>query len=267
MEHIDTEDTSKPSSQNTKKEKKEYKIIKHELTTKHLTQAGSKFSKYCELIIGKRGLAAFLKYELLTCFLTNWPGALGIYLRSIFYRFLFKKIGKGVSLGRNITVRHPHKIAIGNNVVIDDNCMLDAKGTENKGIEIKDGVFIGRNTILSCKDGDITLNENTNIGFNCELFSASYLNVGKNTLVAAYVYFVAGDHTFNIINKPITEQEGKSQGINIGENCWFGTKATVFDGINIGDNVIIGASAVVNDDIPSFSIAVGIPAKVIKNRS
>ena len=55
------------------------------------------------------------------------------FLRGIFYKFLFKKVGKSVSFGRNITVRHPNKIEIGNNVVIDDNCMLDAKGKDNKG--------------------------------------------------------------------------------------------------------------------------------------
>jgi acetyltransferase-like isoleucine patch superfamily enzyme len=51
-------------------------------------------------------------------------------------------------------LRHPHKI-IGDNVVIDDLCCLDAKGTDNRGITIGNGVFVGRNTILSCKNGDI----------------------------------------------------------------------------------------------------------------
>ena len=50
----------------------------------------------------------------------------------------------------------PHKIRIGDNVVIDDNCLLDAKGDANSGHHASaDGVFIGRNTILSCKNGDI----------------------------------------------------------------------------------------------------------------
>ena len=54
-------------------------------------------------------------------------------------------------------LRHPHKIRIGDNVVIDDNCLIDAKGESNAGIRIGSGVFIGRNTILSCKNGDIEL--------------------------------------------------------------------------------------------------------------
>jgi len=243
-----------------------YKIIEDNVRSKQLTTGVSKFRKYQEFIVGKKGFVSLIKYELLTSIFSNWHGALGIFLRSIFYRFLFKKVGKGVSFGRNITIRHPNKIVIGNNVVIDDNCMLDAKGTSNRGIEIKDGVYIGRNTILSCKDGNITLNENANIGFNSELCSGSELIIGKNTLIAAYVYFIAGDHIHDIVDKPIIDQLGKSKGIIVGDNCWFGAKALIFDGVNIGNDSIIGASAIVNKDIPPYSIAVGVPARVIKSR-
>ena len=70
--------------------------------------------------------------------------------------------------GVNVTLRHPHKIHIGDNVVIDDHCCLDAKGTDNRGITIGNGVFVGRNTILSCKNGDIVIEDRANLGFNCE---------------------------------------------------------------------------------------------------
>ena len=50
------------------------------------------------------------------------------------------------------------------------------------------------------------------------------------------------------------------------DNCWFGAKALIFDRVKIGNNSIIGGAALVNNDIPEYSIAVGIPAKVIKNR-
>ena len=228
--------------------------------------AGSKFKKYCDFFVGKRSLLSFLKYEIITCLFANWPGAAGIFLRGIFYKFLIKKVGKGVSFGKNIVLRHPNKIIIGNNVVIDDNCMLDAKGITNNGILIEDGVFIGRNTILSCKDGDIILRENVNIGFNCDIFSGKKIELGKNTLVAAYVYFVAGNYVYDSADKPVNEMDSLCKGIYIDENCWFGAKALIFDGVNIGKNSIIGGAAVVNEDIPEYSIAVGIPAKVIKNR-
>ncbi len=76
-----------------------------------------------------------------------------------FTRWLLGSCGRNVVFGQNVVLRHPHKIHIGDNVVIDDNCLLDAKGEGNDGIRIGSGVFIGRNTILSCKDGDIDLED------------------------------------------------------------------------------------------------------------
>ena len=89
------------------------------------------------------------------------------------------RCGRNVVFGQNVVLRHPHKIHIGDNVVIDDNCLLDAKGDAQRGIRIGNGVFIGRNTILSCKNGDIELADGANIGFNCEIFSASRVRVGR----------------------------------------------------------------------------------------
>ncbi|MDD3520894.1 MAG: DapH/DapD/GlmU-related protein [Actinomycetota bacterium] len=243
------------------------KKINEEVRSKTLTKSGgSKFKKYCDFFVGKRGFFAFLKYEIITCLFASCPGAVGIYLRSIFYKLLLKKVGKGVSFGKNIVLRHPNKIIIGNNVVIDDNCMLDAKGSTNKGIIIEDGVFLGRNTILSCKDGDIILRENVNLGFNCDIFSGRKIEIGKDTMIAAYVYFVAGNYVYDSADKPATEMDTVCKGIYVGENCWFGAKALIFDGVNIGRNSIIGGAAVVNEDIPEYSIAVGMPAKVVKSR-
>ncbi|MHB1346012.1 MAG: DapH/DapD/GlmU-related protein [Candidatus Humimicrobiaceae bacterium] len=243
------------------------KNINGNVRSSHITGGGgSQAGKYSDLVVGKKGIAALLKYEFLVSAFAGWPGALGILLRKIFYRFLFKKIGKGVVFGRNVTIRHPNRIIIGDNVLIDENCMLDAKGIENNGIVIKNGTYIGRNTILSCKDGDIILDENVNIGFNCEVQSSSYVSIGKNTLLAAYVYIIAGDHAHEPDEQSLDLVQGTSKGIIIGDNCWLGAKSTVLDGINIGNDTIIGASAVVNKDVAPFSVAVGIPAKVIKNR-
>lgn len=226
----------------------------------------SKFFKYINLFVGKKSIWTLIKYEVITLLFSNIPGAIGILLRNTFFPLLFKKVGKNVSFGKNLTLRHPYKISIDDNVVIDDNCMLDAKGIDNKGILIQSGSFIGRNSILSCKNGNIIIEKNVNIGFNSEIFSASNVTVGENTLIAAYVYVVGGDHKYNLADKPISEQGRVSKGITIGKNCWLGAKSVILDGVKIGDNSIIGAGAVVNQDIPPFSIAVGIPAKVIKDR-
>ena len=63
--------------------------------------------------------------------------------------------------------------------------------------------FVGRNTILSCKNGDIELGEGANIGFNCEIFSASRVRIGANALLAAYCYLIGGDHDFSDASRPV----------------------------------------------------------------
>jgi acetyltransferase-like isoleucine patch superfamily enzyme len=226
----------------------------------------SKVDKYRDLVIGRPGWGALIGFEIVTL-LSAWvPGALGLFLRSKLYPLVLGSVGQNVVFGVNVTVRHPHKIAIGDNVVIDDACCLDAKGTDNKGIQIGTGVFVGRNTILSCKNGDIIVDDHANLGFNCEIFSASRVRIGKSVLMAAYTYLVGGDHLFDRVDIPVLEQGRTARGIDVADNAWLGTHVVVADGSRIGRDAIIGAGAVVIGDIPEFSIAAGIPAKVIRDR-
>jgi serine acetyltransferase len=119
--------------------------------------------KYCDLIIGQRGLWPLFKFEMIILLCQNTPGALGLLLRSKLYPRLLKRCGHNVNFGMGIVLRHPHKIEIGDNVVIDDLCVLDAKGFDNTGIRIGSGVFIGRGSIMSCKNGNIVLDDNVNL--------------------------------------------------------------------------------------------------------
>jgi len=150
--------------------------------------------------------------------------------------------------------------------VIDDNCLLDAKGTSNSGITIGDGVFIGRNSILSCKNGDIQIEDGANIGFNCEVFSASRVRVGPQVLVAAYCYVIGGDHDLSDPSAAVLEQGRRSAGISIGAGAWLGAGAKILDGVSIGDRAVIGAAAVVRDSVPDGAVAVGIPARIVSQR-
>lgn len=226
----------------------------------------SKVDKYRDLVIGQPGLWPLIKYELITLFASWVPGAAGLFLRSKLYPRLLGRVGRNVVFGVNVTIRHPHKIAIGDNVVIDDACCLDAKGTDNQGIVIGDRVFVGRNTILSCKNGDIVIEDDANLGFNCEIFSASRVRVGKSILMAAYTYLVGGDHLYDRVDIPVLEQGRTARGIDVGDHVWLGTHVVVTDGSQIGRDAIIGAGAVVVGEIPEFAIAAGIPAKVMRDR-
>jgi acetyltransferase-like isoleucine patch superfamily enzyme len=222
--------------------------------------------KYAELVVGRSGFGALLKYELIVTFSQSWPGALGLAIRKALYPMLLGSCGRNVIFGQHVVLRHPHKIHIGSNVVIDDNCLVDAKGESNHGIRIGNGVFVGRNTILSCKNGDIELADAANLGFNCEVFSASRVTIGKGVLMAAYSYVIGGDHDFSDPSKPVLEQGRTSSGVAIGDGVWIGAGAKILDGLSVGDGAVIGAGAVVRENVPASAIAVGIPARVVGSR-
>ena len=222
--------------------------------------------KYAALIVGRPGWDALIKHEAVVLLSQSVPGALGLALRKVLYPMLLGACGRNVVFGQNVVLRHPHKIHIGDNVIIDDNCLIDAKGESNTGIRIASGVFIGRNTILSCKNGDIDLGEGANVGFNCEIFSASRVRIGRNVLVAAYCYLIGGDHDFSDTSRPVLEQGRKSSGITVGDGSWLGAGSKVLDGVEIGAHAVVGAGAVVRDSIPERATAVGVPARVVTQR-
>src|SRR5262249_50964794 len=156
------------------------------------------------------GWLDLVKYELVVLLTQSVPGALGLALRKVCYPWLLGSCGRNVIFGQHVVLRHPHKIYIGDDVVIDDHCLLDAKGRENGGIRIGKRVFIGRNTICSCKDGEIEIRDGANIGFNCEVFSASRVVIGEGTLVAAYAYLVGGDHAAEDSSRGVLDQGRRS---------------------------------------------------------
>ena len=242
--------------------------MKKPMDTQDILTAGesSKLQRYQALVIGEKGIWSLIKYELVTLLSTWIPGALGLLLRSKLYPVLLGSTGRGVVFGSNVVLRHPGKLRLKSNIVIDDNSVLDAKGSDNHGIDIGDNVFVGRNTIIYCQNGDVEIGDNANIGSNCQIFSARKVRIGKNVLVAAYTYLVGGGHIYEDPDLPIIEQGRTATGIEIGDNVWLGASVKVLDGVTIGEGAIIAAGAVVTEDIPAFAIAGGIPAKVIKLR-
>lgn len=233
-----------------------------------LTDPGkSALRKYQDLVVGLPGLWALAKYEFLTTLLGPLPGALGLVVRQKSYKFLFGRVGRGVVIGKSVTIRHGHKIRLGDNVVIEDYAVLDAKGTDNKGIVIGDNVMIGRGTVISCKNGDISIGDNTNIAMQCFIQSARQVTIGRNNLFSAYCYLIGGgDHKTDRTDVPIIAQGQVVRGITLEDNCLLGAGAKIQDGVHIGRDAIIGTGAVVRDNVCQFGVAVGIPAKVIRRR-
>lgn len=227
----------------------------------------SPLAKYQDLFVGSRSLWRLFLYETLLL-ASGAPGAAGFALRKLCFRPLLGRVGRGTVFGRNVVLRHPHKIVIGENVVIDDNVVLDAKGTGNTGIVLGDGALVSRNSILSCKGGDIVVGSGSKIGINCLVHSESRVDIKADVTVAAYCYLLAGgNHEFDRLDVPVLGQPSYHKGgVSIGEGSWLAARVTVLDGVAIGRGVVVGAGAVVRDPLPDNAIAVGMPAKVSRFR-
>ncbi len=238
-----------------------------ECKVKELTK-GSASGAYRVLMYGDMGIGRIIWAEILFTLIGGMGGAMGLFLRMKLYPSLFKSCGRKVVFGKNVTIRHPHKILLGDGVVLDDNCVVDAKGADNAGIVLRDRVYVGRNTIIYCKNGDIEIGENVSLSANCIVFSSNRLVMKKNSVVAAFAYLLSGGEYDLDDPTPLALQKGTcTKGpLEIGEDCWIGAGAKVLDGACLGDRVVLGAGAVATRPLPADSIAVGVPARVARTR-
>ena len=238
----------------------------HKTTVRQILDEGqsSAAQKYRAMVLGDVSWFELALYELSNLFFNSVPGALGVFLRRKVYRYLFRACGANVVIGRNCTFRHPGKIVIGNGVVIDELCCLDARGTLDHGLVLGDRVVVNRLCAIRSKGGDITIGNNVNIGAGSQLISQSGIIVGDGAVIAGDCYLSAGTYDIEEIGKPTSERQSKSTGpIHIGENVWLATRVTILDGVEVGDSAIVSAGSVVNRNIPARSVAHGNPAEVV----
>ena len=147
--------------------------------------------RYRRMFVGSDSTAALIRYELLTSFLGPLPGALGYYLRARAFPALFASTGRGVLLGRSLTLRCPGRVHLGDHVLVDDMVVLDAKGPRSR-IDIGDSVLIGRGSILSCSDATISLGDYVSIGPFSHFASKSSIRIGSGVGIGSDVHVIAG---------------------------------------------------------------------------
>ena len=166
--------------------------------------------------------------------------------RNIYYRSLGMKLDGYVWLRKVEIPRNHQSIAIASKSALDRGVVLLCNGEASiqPQISIGTATYINRNTFIDAILS-VTIGEHCAIGPNC--------------------YITDHDHGMDLERKPL-EQPMIAQPTKIGDRVWLGAKVIVLKGVTIGDDVIIGAGSVVTKDIPSQTVAVGIPAKVIKQR-
>jgi acetyltransferase-like isoleucine patch superfamily enzyme len=233
----------------------------------------SAMEKYMALTLGRQSVWGLMLFELRMLLLCNLPGALGIALRKIFYKRMLGRMGRGVVIGRGVTIRHPHRIRLGDGAIVDDYVVLDGKGDREVTIDVGANCIIGRNVVLSCKQvaetsGRIVLKDQVNISVNCTLISESELVVGEKALIAGHCYLNAGgNHGLDRLDLPILDQPMVHRGgISVAPGAWLGASSVLLDGAEVGENAVVAAGAVVTGKVDAFTIAGGVPAKLLRDR-
>ncbi len=153
-------------------------------------------------------------------------------------------------------VRHPFegellealdegRLRIGEGTMLEPGCWLTL--APEAEIEIGAGCFLNRNTMLAALER---------------------IEIGDHTMLANGCFVGDSAHRFDDPETPVTQQGFTSKGpVRIGSNCWLGVNVAVTSGVTIGDRCVVGANSVVTQDLPANVIAVGAPAKVLKNIS
>jgi acetyltransferase-like isoleucine patch superfamily enzyme len=127
-------------------------------------------------------------------------------------------------------------------------------------------VHLGDETRLRAHEGTLRIGDKVvfarDVTVNCYLD----IEIGASTLIADWTYICDFDHKTEDLGLPIKDQGLVKSPVRIGPDCWLATKVTVTRGADIGRGVVIGANSVARGNIPEYSVAVGIPAVVVRNR-
>jgi acetyltransferase-like isoleucine patch superfamily enzyme len=225
-------------------------------------------ARYQRKVLASGGLFALLQYEFITALASNAAGAVGYFLRKLLFPALLRSSGRSTIFGRGMVLRHPDRIDIGEGTAIDDNVMLEAGGGGEEGIRIGADVIISRGCVIQAKTAPVAIGDRSDIGCNVIISSISGVELGRAVLVGGNTYIGGGRYKTDDLDELMIDQGLESKGpVIIEDDVWLGAGVVVIDGSRIGHGSIVGSGAVVTGTIPPFSIAAGVPARVIKTRA
>ena len=161
----------------------------------------------------------------------------------------FAELGRGTALETPIRLLGERRIAIGSDVFVGPGCWLQTidEGGDAVALWIGDG---------------------SNIAGNCVISAMSHVRLGKKVLLARNVYISDHIHAYEDPTTPVLDQGvARVEPVDIEDGAWLGQNVVVCPGVRIGRGAVVGANAVVVDDVPDFSLAVGAPARVVREFS
>ena len=111
------------------------------------------------------------------------------------------------------------------------------------------------------------IGKSSEIGERCRISIANSLEIGEKVLLSPNVYITDCDHEYRNVDVPVIDQGvvQRGQKVSIGEGSYIGINTVIVGNVKIGKHCVIGANSVVTKDVPDYCVAVGSPARVIKD--
>lgn len=147
------------------------------------------------------------------------------------------------------TLYNEHYIHVGSGTMIGPHCTLSA------------GMMPGQ---ICITDPVVSIGDRCLIGKGSAVVGHFSITIGNDVWTGHNVYITDQNHGYEDVTRPIGTQSMPEKPVTIGDGSWIGYGSVVLPGASIGDHVVIGANSVVTGEIPSYSVAVGSPAKVIR---
>jgi len=172
--------------------------------------------------------------------------------------------------GKRTHIKYSSMLKLNGTTTLGTGVTLECLGKQGielgKNVNIPDGCFIRCTGVISNLGQGIKIGNNTGLGHNNFINGQGGVIIGDDVIIGPYVKILSENHVFSVIDSPIRTQGVTRQGITIKSDVWIGANVTILDGVTIGKGCVIGAGSVVSKSIPEFSIAIGVPCKVVKTR-
>jgi acetyltransferase-like isoleucine patch superfamily enzyme len=212
------------------------------------------------------GAGSYLRQELVTSLLGWVPSLPGLAARGLAYRLILDMDGTP-AIEQSVRIRFAENIRLGKNIFLDHGVYLHACPS---GIEIGDDTLVMHGSILHVYNfrdlphAGISIGRRVIVGEQTVIRGQGGVTIGDDVLIAPKVQILAVDHVVQTARVPIVQQGLVADGIVIENGAWLGAGAIITDGVRIGRNAVVGAGAVVTRDVPDGTVALGAPARVVR---
>ncbi len=155
----------------------------------------------------------------------------------------FMEFGSHSVIEMPVLIHGASRISIGRNVLVGSDSWLHTRGTQSL----------------------LEIGDETRISGHCVLSAVEHVRIGRAVLLGRHVYIADHNHGTSDPDLPILAQElERIRPVVIGDGAWLGQHSVILPGVSVGAGAVVGANSVVLEDVPARTVAVGAPARVVR---